>query len=213
MRALWYEFPDEPELFGVDRQYLVGRDLLVTPVLTPNVSTVDGIFPGRGRVTWRDWYTHEAVNATVGANTTLAAPLGHINVHVRDGAALLLHAAPGYTTTETRAGPFSLLVSLSADGHAHGTAYVDDGESAPPTPHRSVAFTAAAGALRIASAGAYRVAQKLETVTVLGVAAKPSAVHVGGKTVSSWEYTAALEKLVISGLSISLNAAAEVQWK
>jgi hypothetical protein len=42
MRALFYEFPDEPELFAVDRQYLVGRDILVTPVLTPNVSTVDG---------------------------------------------------------------------------------------------------------------------------------------------------------------------------
>ena len=42
MRALWFEFPDEPELFGVDGQFLVGRDILVTPVLTPNVSTVDG---------------------------------------------------------------------------------------------------------------------------------------------------------------------------
>ena len=42
VRALWFEFPDEPELFAVDRQYLVGRDILVTPVLEPNVSTVDG---------------------------------------------------------------------------------------------------------------------------------------------------------------------------
>ena len=43
MRALFYEFPDEPELFAIDRQYLIGRDILVTPVLTPNVSTVDGM--------------------------------------------------------------------------------------------------------------------------------------------------------------------------
>ena len=42
VRALFYEFPDEPELFGVDSQYLIGRDILVTPVLTPNASTVDG---------------------------------------------------------------------------------------------------------------------------------------------------------------------------
>ena len=42
IRALFFEFPDEPELFAVDRQYLIGRDLLVTPVLTPNVSTVAG---------------------------------------------------------------------------------------------------------------------------------------------------------------------------
>lgn len=42
VRALFFEFPDEPELFGVDRQFLVGADILVTPVLHPNVSTVDG---------------------------------------------------------------------------------------------------------------------------------------------------------------------------
>ena len=42
VRALFFEFPDEKELYDVDRQYLIGKDVLVTPVLTPNVSTVDG---------------------------------------------------------------------------------------------------------------------------------------------------------------------------
>src|SRR5947209_19527364 len=42
VRALFYEFPDEPELFTVDRQWLVGSDILVTPVLTPGAATVDG---------------------------------------------------------------------------------------------------------------------------------------------------------------------------
>ncbi|KAJ7473456.1 family 31 glycoside hydrolase, partial [Mycena latifolia] len=81
VRALFWEFPDEPELFALDRQFLVGADILVTPVLTPNVYTVDGIFPGRGKTIWRDWYTGAVVNATAGGNTTLAAPLGHIPVH------------------------------------------------------------------------------------------------------------------------------------
>ena len=42
MRALFFEFPDEPELFAVDTQYLVGADILVTPVLAPNMTTVEG---------------------------------------------------------------------------------------------------------------------------------------------------------------------------
>lgn len=42
VRALFFEFPDEPELFTIDSQFLVGRDILVTPVLEPNVSTVNG---------------------------------------------------------------------------------------------------------------------------------------------------------------------------
>ena len=42
VRALFFEFPEEPELFDVDLQWMVGSDILVTPVMTPNVSTVDG---------------------------------------------------------------------------------------------------------------------------------------------------------------------------
>jgi hypothetical protein len=136
VRPLFFEFPDEPELFAIDAQFLIGRDVLVTPVLLPNTSTVAGVFPGRGRSVWRDWYTHEVVDAAPGANVTLAAPLGHINVHVRDGAAILLHAAPAYTVAETRRGPFELLVTQAADGVAMGEAYVDDGESVPPTPSK-----------------------------------------------------------------------------
>jgi alpha-glucosidase len=37
------EFPDEPELFAVDDQFMVGRDILVSPVLEPNVTSVDGM--------------------------------------------------------------------------------------------------------------------------------------------------------------------------
>lgn len=44
VRALFFEYPDEPELFDVDRQFLLGDSILVTPVLDPNVSTVDGEF-------------------------------------------------------------------------------------------------------------------------------------------------------------------------
>jgi alpha-glucosidase len=45
VRVLFYEFPDEPELLTVDRQWLVGSDILVTPVLTPGAMTVDSTSP------------------------------------------------------------------------------------------------------------------------------------------------------------------------
>ncbi|RDX50567.1 hypothetical protein OH76DRAFT_1512787 [Lentinus brumalis] len=215
VRALFFEFPDERELFGIDQQFLIGRDILVTPVLIPNVSTVDGIFPGRGSVVWRDWYTHEIVNATAGANTTLDAPLGHINVHVRDAAAILLHAEPGYTTAETRAGPYTLLVTQDASGYAFGTAYVDDGESVPPTPSTTITFRAQKGEVAISTAGDFTVEQKLDTVTVLGVGAgKPGSVQVDGQAVdeASWEFDAGLGRLVVKGLGVDLNKGASLTW-
>ncbi|THG94552.1 hypothetical protein EW026_g6944 [Hermanssonia centrifuga] len=213
VRALFYEFPDEPELFSIDQQYLIGRDILVTPVLTPNVSTVDGIFPGRGRVIWRDWYTHDTIHAsTDGTNTTLSAPLGHINVHIRDGSVILLHAQPAYTIAETRQGPYSLLVSQAADGYAFGTAYIDDGETIPPTPNRNLEFHARKGAVTISGNGSFDVKEKLDSITILGTAA-PSAVSVQGKEVHSWEHMQAQQKLVVTGLGLSLNDQITISWK
>jgi len=43
IKALFYEFPHEPELFAADKQFMIGDALLVTPVLHPNVTTVQGI--------------------------------------------------------------------------------------------------------------------------------------------------------------------------
>ncbi|PCH40069.1 glycoside hydrolase family 31 protein [Wolfiporia cocos MD-104 SS10] len=212
IRALFYEFPTESELFAIDRQYLIGRDILVTPVLTPNVTTVEGIFPGRGQVTWRDWYTHDVVNATIGGNTTLDAPLGHINVHVRDGSAILLHAQPAYTINETRSGPYALLVSLSANGSASGTAYIDDGETIPPTPNTTLTFIAADGLLNINSGGDFEVQQNLSTVTILGVTNQPESVGVKGVHDTNWEYFPSQEELVLTDLGLNLNDDITIFW-
>ncbi|KAJ7610198.1 glycosyl hydrolases family 31-domain-containing protein [Roridomyces roridus] len=203
IRPLFWEFPNEPEFFAVDRQFLIGRDILVTPVLTPNVSTVDGIFPGRGKTMWRDWYTHVAVDAKVGVNTTLDAPLGHINIRA-------------YTVEETRTGPFELLVSLAAGGGAFGSAYLDDGISDPPGPSTTVIFHATKGALEIQSQDNFEVAQKMAAVTVLGVSRKPMevvVVVVAGKEAKNFVYKIATQELVVSGLEVDLNRDTKVTWR
>jgi alpha-glucosidase len=208
VRPLFFEFPNEHELFGIDKQFLIGRDVLVTPVLTPNATSVSGIVPGHGAAVWRDWWTHAPVTA---GNVTLPAPLGTINVHLRDGSALLLFAEPGYTTKETAEGPYELLVSVAKDGYAHGQAYVDDGISEPPTPSRTITFAASKGKLVIESEGKFKVTPKLEKVTVLGVA-KPSKVWVGGKSVK-YEYDEGVQRVVVSGVQVDLNKAATVTWQ
>ncbi|KAI0056891.1 hypothetical protein BV25DRAFT_1831780 [Artomyces pyxidatus] len=219
VRALFFEFPDEPELFSVDRQFMIGSAILVTPVLTPNVSTVDGLFPGRGAVTWRDWYTHEAINSTSSGAVSLSAPLGHIPVHIRSGSAILLHSKPGYTTSESAQSPYSLLVSLSQDGSAFGTAYLDDGTTLPtddtPVKNSTLQFHAAGKSVSIAKRGDYNAPQDLAQVTVLGVAERPTRVTVGGKSVArqDWVYTAAVQRLQLSGLAVSLNEGGTISWR
>ncbi|CAK5271435.1 unnamed protein product [Mycena citricolor] len=216
VRALFWEFPDDPSLFSVDRQFLVGPDILVTPVLEPNVSTVHGVFPGHSTGTiWRDWYTYKPIT---GPSATLSAPLGHIPVHVRSGAVLLLHSTPAYTTLETRAHPYALLVSLDRHGGARGSAYVDDGDGQPDGV--DLAFRVAGGRLEMTrAAGGYVVAQPVDGITVLGVGHKPSRVWVGGEELpgTRWLYEnrEGAETLGVNlsgGREISLNRDVVIEW-
>ena len=49
-------FPNDETLKGTYSQFLLGPSLLVTPVLIPNVNSVNGVFPGIGEGTrWYEW--------------------------------------------------------------------------------------------------------------------------------------------------------------
>ncbi|KAF2637359.1 hypothetical protein P280DRAFT_482813 [Massarina eburnea CBS 473.64] len=169
MRALSWEFPNEPQLAGVDAQFLLGPNILVTPVLEPQVDTVNGVFPGIiDGESWYDWYTGEKVNAEAGVNTTIQAPLGHIPVFIRGGAVLPTQE-PGYTTTDSRKNPWGLIVALNGDGDAEGSLYVDDGESLEPTESLEISFKAGDGQLKADVNGTWKDTNALGNVTILGV--------------------------------------------
>jgi len=129
MRALAWEFPNDPTLANADRQFLLGSSIMVTPVLVQGASSVDGVFPGVGSgEVWYDWYTQSAITASPGQNVTIDAPLGHIPVYIRGGAVLPIQE-PGYTTAECRANPWGVIAAAGMEGTANGVLYLDDGES------------------------------------------------------------------------------------
>ncbi|KAF2112173.1 glycosyl hydrolases family 31-domain-containing protein [Lophiotrema nucula] len=188
MRALAWEFPNEPQLAGVDTQFLLGPSILVTPVLEPQVDTVNGVFPGiiDGEV-WYDWYTHEKVDAEAGVNTTIDAPLGHIPVFIRGGSVVPLQE-PGYTTRDSRQNPWGLIVALSGDGDASGDLYIDDGESIEPNATKTISFKAWDGKLKADVKGDYVDTNALGNVTILGVDGGCGHVKLNGKSISGQQY-------------------------
>jgi len=132
MRALPWEFPNDPSLAAADRQFLLGPSIMVTPVLEPGATTVDGVFPGIGKgECWYDWYTQAAVNATMGQNMTINAPLGHIPVYIRGGSVIPTQE-PAMTTRDARKNPWGVIAALNLEGTASGSLYIDDGESVMP---------------------------------------------------------------------------------
>lgn len=211
MRALSWEFPNDPSLAAVDNQFLLGPALLVTPVLGQGMKEVQGVFPGvaQGEV-WYDWYTQEAVTAQPGENVTISAPLSHIPVFVRGGYVLPRQEAL-YTTTESRNSSWSLLTALDNNGAASGILYVDDGESVTPNATLIVDFTATNGSLYASTRGLYEDTNSLANVTVLGVQDEPGNVTLNGQAVSSGvTYNSTSKVLSLVGLQ---NLTAEGAWK
>ncbi|KAL1980272.1 hypothetical protein VTN96DRAFT_4416 [Rasamsonia emersonii] len=215
MRALAWEFPNDPSLAAVDRQFLLGPSLMVVPVLEPQVDTVKGVFPGvaQGEV-WYDWYTQTVFDAKPGVNTTISAPLGHIPVFVRGGNVLPMQQ-PAQVTRDVRNSPWSLLVALGSDGKASGQLYVDDGESITPPASLHVDFVASNSTLFATGRGAFKDTNPLANVTVLGVPAAPSAVTLNNETVPSESvtYNSTSKVLVVNGLqSLTRDGAWSSDW-
>ncbi|KAE8156028.1 glycosyl hydrolases family 31-domain-containing protein [Aspergillus tamarii] len=171
MRALAWEFPNDPSLASADRQFLLGPAILVIPVLEPGVSTVNGVFPGliEGKETWYDWYNGTAVPVPAQANTTIDAPLGHIPVYVRGGSVLPLQQ-PALTTREVRTSPWDVIIALDNMGHAKGDLYLDDGVSTTPNATLTVAFTVQGRELNVSiNEGGWQDVNALRSISILGV--------------------------------------------
>lgn len=79
MRALAWNFPNDPSLAAADRQFFLGDSILVTPVLDQGATSVNGVFPGimDGSEVYYDWYSKFPVAKPATANSTIAAPLGN----------------------------------------------------------------------------------------------------------------------------------------
>ena len=81
VRAMWLEFPDEALAWEQDRQFCLGPDVVVAPVLEPGVSSVRcWVPPGDWQLAW----TGASVE---GGWQPLPAPLGQPAVLVRAGSA------------------------------------------------------------------------------------------------------------------------------
>ena len=129
MRALAWEFPNDPSLAATETQFFLGPAILVTPVLAQGATTVKGVFPGVGTgECYYDWYNQSQIVSQRGENVTIDAPLGHIPVFVRGGYVIPTQE-PAMVTRDARRNPWGLIVALGLEGTATGGLYTDDGES------------------------------------------------------------------------------------
>jgi alpha-glucosidase (family GH31 glycosyl hydrolase) len=83
MRHLFLEYPEDPNTYALDDEYLLGGSLLVCPVITPGARDRSCYLPTGD---WVDYWTGEIYRGA--GYGTLPAPLERIPLLVRAGALL-----------------------------------------------------------------------------------------------------------------------------
>src|ERR1051325_9693718 len=121
MRPLWFEYPDDARTYLIEDEYLVGRDLLVAPVVTEGVLKRRVYFPAGDR--WVDWWTGQTYEG--GKDADVDAPLDRLPLFARAGSVIPTQPVVQHTG-EMASAPLSLLVVRGGDGES--VLYDDAGE-------------------------------------------------------------------------------------
>ncbi|MFZ5923975.1 MAG: TIM-barrel domain-containing protein [Bacillota bacterium] len=124
IRALFVDFPDDPESYKIDDEYLFGRDLLVAPVLAEHARERRLYLPAGE---WLDLWTLDRVQG--GWHERYPSDLEIIPVFLRQGAILPLNLGDGFVfglPTGARGTAYSHLCFLVPGKPDKGWEFSDD---------------------------------------------------------------------------------------
>ncbi|XP_031425272.1 lysosomal alpha-glucosidase isoform X2 [Clupea harengus] len=211
-RALFLEFPTDSNSRTIDRQFLWGSSLLISPVLEQGTVELSAYLPPGMWYSFHDGQPYRSK----GQYFLLSAPLDAINLHVRGGY-IIPQQVPALTTTVARRNPFNLTVALSAEGWARGELYWDDGDSLDTYErgdYSHILFMARQSQL---VSDPVRVSGALDglvlgQVRVFGVPSPPKAVMANGETVTDFTYRSDTMSLTVASLSLPMTEEFTLQW-
>merc|ERR1712000_699023 len=222
-RALWANFPSDNNAADIDRQFMLGDAIMISPVLDEGSTEVDAYFPAG---LWYDLSTRSLAYDTTaaGAFHSIYTPLTSTNVHVLGGNIIPMQQS-AMTTKAARATPFTLLAALDVGGEASGHLFYDDGEQISLDNTLQATYTLQASGssgslLCEITEASYEEASTLQisTVEVLGAPgalSAPSTLYLNGVelTTASISSDSAKGSVVFSSLGVKLTDEFTLSWK
>ncbi len=192
LRPLWFHYPQDVDAALIADEYLVGRDLLVAPVVIQNQRARKVYFP-QGDA-WIDWWSgarHEG-----GKSAMIDAPLDRLPLFVRAGAAIPTQPVIQHTG-EMKNVPLTIAIATGAAGSSEVYQDAGDGYAYRKGASRTIKVVASADKVRleIPKSAAY---QRVTAVELLGLDAAPSMIAIDGKAVRDAAFDAASKRLRVA---------------
>ncbi|XP_044262808.1 neutral alpha-glucosidase C-like, partial [Tribolium madens] len=127
VRPLFYQYPEDVNVYKIDDQLLVGRDILVKAVTESGVKSVDVYFPGGENEVWVS-ATGDDVHV---GNGTVTIPITRENIPVyyRRGGVIVRKDTVRLNTADMASDSYTVHYTVDETNRAHGTLYTDDGVS------------------------------------------------------------------------------------
>ncbi|XP_036440892.1 maltase-glucoamylase, intestinal isoform X2 [Colossoma macropomum] len=219
VRPVMHEFYSDSATWTVDRQFLWGAHLLITPVLDAGVDTVRAYIPD---AVWYNYETEEKITERK-EEVNMYLPADKMGLHIRGGAILPIQR-PAVTTTLSRRSPMGLIIALDDNNEASGELFWDDGESRDTVSSGAYIhykFSVVYGVLTMqVQHNGYVDPNNLvfENITILGQSSAPTSVSIteGSTAVavpeSSIQYDSLKKVLYLRGLSMQLGKSYTVTW-
>ena len=206
MRPLLLEFPDDKTTYRIDTQFMVGENILVSPVMEAG-STSRWMYLPNGE--WYNFWTREKLAG--GKWMDAKAPMDQIPLFIRAGAVIPMQQIVQFTN-QAPVDPITFEIFPSTE--AKGICYEDDGISFSyqTGKYRSVGLkmTVKGSAIAIDRStpeGEFVPAKRSVVFAVNGVSQKPKTVLVGGKVTSEiaslaqslegWSFDSLLHRLSV----------------
>jgi alpha-D-xyloside xylohydrolase len=217
IRPLFFQFPKDLSTISIDKQFLIGSQLMVAPVITKGATSVSVYFPS---ATWYDFYNNTQLVFTRGTTLQIPAPLNVIPVYILGGSIISRNTNPQLTTYETRKQPFNLTVALDSTGIANGYLFVDDGNTLEYTVQNTYTHFAASvvngkgtvnsSVLNNRYSGEF--STEISDIQVLGLTSAPTSVTVNSKAWTSFSYDTESRSLILSDLGLDIGTALTIKW-
>ncbi|XP_033884004.3 sucrase-isomaltase, intestinal [Acipenser ruthenus] len=218
-RPMMHEFYSDPATWKVDRQFLWGPGLLITPVLDPGTSIVSAYIPD---AVWYEYETEVRITPRK-QQVDMYLPADKLGLHLRGGHIFPIQQ-PANTTVYSRKNPMGLIIALDDNGNAGGELFWDDGEardSAEKGVYIHYQFSVVPGLLKmVVLKNGYADPHnlKFEEIKILGVSEAPSSMtvthnsNVTAVPFENFQYDTNKKVLHVTGLQLELGQSYLVQW-